>query len=441
MKKRKIFSGIAMVCMVLIVFAGCGKTSAKGASADNKKQLTASAEMVNGTVRIGSQYEWEDKNPYAEISGGADRNLRIIYEPVFDRDRDTGDLISVLGKSWKEVDPFTYEVELYDYIKDSAGNSIKADDILFSFDTMKKMGNYWVSYLVKSCTKVDEYTFQLTLWTARAGALETVLCKTPIISQASYEANDFSQNPIGSGHYVLTNYVSGSSWTYGVNENYWQTEELAAPFSKANISNIEYKVYKETAQCSIALETGDIDVIEDVAASEFYLFEEGGEDTDMATMREYASHFITFLNYNCNESNVFSNIKLRKAVSTAIDSQVLLDNAYDGHGGVAKTLGASSCADVKDEWLSEDYYDYNPEKAKELLKEAGYAEGELSIRLLVDNFSARVRMAQIIQSSLAEIGVDVEILAYDTASSCIIHINTRWISMICILKHLTVTIM
>jgi ABC-type transport system substrate-binding protein len=132
-------------------------------------------------------------------------------------------------------------------------------------------------------------------------------------------------------------------------------------------------------------------------------------------MREYPSHFITFMNYNADPSNAFANQKLRQAVSMAIDKKALLDGAYSGHGGVAKTLGASSCADFKKEWLSEDYYDYNPAKAKKLLADAGYASKPLKIRLLVDNFASRVRIAQIIQSNLAAIGVTVDILSYDTA--------------------------
>lgn len=426
MKRKKMLAIGLSVCISAAMLAGCGGTTPDSteesaaeatteSAAETEKSENAVVGMVEGTVRIGTQYEWTNKNPYAEISGGADRNLRIIYEPVFDRERETGNLIPVLGKSYKEVDPYTMEVELYDYIHDSQGNPLTADDVVFSYEEMIAEGNYWTGYLIDSCTKVDDYTFQLKLRTARAGALETVLSKTPIVTKAAFESLDMSAEPVGTGHYVLDNYVSGSSWGYEVNNDYWQTEELTSPFSKANISNIEYKLYTETAQSSIALETGEIDVIEDVTSSEFYLFEEGGMDAETASLYEYASHFVTFLNYNCDPSDVFADQTLRQAVSTAIDQQSLLDAAYDGHGGICKTLAASSCVDFNDAWNNDDYYDYNLEKAKELLGEAGYGEGELTVRLLVDNYEQRIRMAQIIQANLADIGVTVEILTYDTA--------------------------
>ena len=69
----------------------------------------------------------------------------------------------------------------------------------------------------------------------------------------------------------------------------------------------------------------------------------------------------------------------------------------------------------QEKWKTEDYYNYNPEKAKELLKEAGVADGSLKLTILCDTDEVRVKTAQIIQAYLKEVGIDSEVTSFEQA--------------------------
>lgn len=179
---------------------------------------------------------------------------------------------------------------------------------------------------------------------------------------------------------------------------------------------------------AIALETGKIDMVYNLDATEAERFMDGGGSSDGFNVFTTVNNLTQtmFLNVD-NNSPFYENLPLRQAVLYSFDSQGMVDGASGGYGVVCKTFGGDELPDFQEAWRKEDYYEYNPEKAKELLKEAGYGDGELSLRIVTNNSSMRNKIAQILQAYLLQVGIKSEILPYDdTLFNTYKNDSTQW---------------
>ena len=113
--------------------------------------------------------------------------------------------------------------------------------------------------------------------------------------------------------------------------------------------------------------------------------------------------------FNGSEGNPFTNKELRQAVAYAIDTAAMCEAVSPGACAPAHTIGNSNFGGYMTQWDTEPYYDYDLAKAKELFAASGHQPGDLKVKLLAQNDGRSGLMAQIIQSQLKEIGIDVEI--------------------------------
>lgn len=166
---------------------------------------------------------------------------------------------------------------------------------------------------------------------------------------------------------------------------------------------------------AIALETGAIDIASTVDASEIgrFMNKDNSAKSGYVVSSAYGG-LATMLNYNGSPVSPLSNELLRKAVSYAIDRQGIVDGTLRGMGATIGTCASNVSSDYNPEW-DKDYYNYNPAKAKELLAQAGYKPNQLTLRLMVEQNAENTMNAQIIQAYLADVGINVSILAYDNA--------------------------
>ncbi|MBQ6481150.1 MAG: ABC transporter substrate-binding protein [Anaerolineaceae bacterium] len=318
-----------------------------------------------------------------------------------------------IGKSFEQIDETTYKIEIFDNVYDSKGNHITADDVLYSYNTGIGKGNLvTVVGTFGGIEKVDDYHVILKTNGTSIGNLESIVGEVYIVSEKEYEADpdDMANIPVGTGPYILKEFVPGSTIDLEKNPNYWQSDDLRQQWQQANVDEIIFKMITETAQLTVALQTGEVDLVPQLAQSEMAYFD--GVDGYHVFSKD--SSMAQVLMFNCVEGSLFSDPVLRQAICYAIDKSAVLDAAFDGIGGVCHAFGTPIYGDYLTKWDSEEYYDYNPDKAKELLSNAGYDEGEFSFRLMTDNVPYHLRMAQVIVASLNEAGIKAEILPYDS---------------------------
>jgi ABC-type transport system substrate-binding protein len=344
--------------------------------------------------------------------------LGYIYEYLFYADSMGGELLPVIGKSYTVSDDYTtVDVEMFDYVKDSAGNAITASDVVFSYETAFATGNYSSTQrYVENVEKTGDYSVRFTLKDANLATVENVIGNgIYIVSENAYNEEKYATEPIGTGAYIVDSFISGSSLELSKNENYWQTDsEYIHPNSVANVEHITCKIILESAQVAIALENGDIDIATSTSSEDVQNYFADNADY---TVSSHLSNRYQVLVFSMQNSNVCDDLKLRQAILYAINNDEVMYGVVGTNGEVCRTIGMDSgFEDFNQDWYNEDYYDFNLDKAQQLIDESDYeANGSPTLRIIFENNSDKQRIAELIQGMLLEIGVKTSITAYDSA--------------------------
>jgi len=440
MKVKKFLAVFLAVIMTAAALSACGsqggsETTTRAAGDDGTKAETqAPAESATQPAEGGSEeaqqpdIAFEDTKvrvaiqvdpaifgPYQTTNKGRKEVLPEIYECLAMQQGVGGEIKGVMAKDWHAVEgeENTYIVELYDYIKDSNGNDITADDVIYSYtdagaDDFKR-------YLVKMDTieKVDDYTLKIKMKNSKIDAFDMLISRVYVIDEDSFkaDADAMTNDPVGTGPYDLTDYVAGSKVTLTARDDYWQTDAGKLVENQLqNVKTIEFNIIPEAAQQSIALETGVVDIINGMSANGVKRFE---EDANF-TVESVLGNNVKTIMFNCNEASPCNDIRVRQAICYAIDNESAMQGVLDGAGKAAFCFGNETSSDVSESWDDGTYYPQDLDKAKELLKEAGYENG-LTLKLLTFTGEQETDIANIVYAFLDKVGIKVEILQYEEA--------------------------
>jgi ABC-type transport system substrate-binding protein len=435
MKKAKRFLvTVGLITAATLTGCGSGKSqSANVTEAAKAPSQAATPETGNAiseadtgessavdAVSVSVGYDIADLAPWSATSTGRNSVLPTIYEYLayYDNTQESG-MSGILMKDFEQVDAKTFHVTIYDYIHDSQGNPLTAEDVAWCFNQWKEAGKSVKTNSLESCTAIDDYTVEIKLTLDSIGEVQNIMCgQVPIVTKAGYEASGdgMIENVISTSPYVVTKYVSGSILTVERDKNYWQTDEsLLARFSQHNADEISFHIIGEKAQVAINLQTDVIDIAPSMSYSEASRFMEGGEAADGYTVYTANDPNIYCIAFNCSENGVFeNNLELREAVCYAIDTNGLIQGALNGAGEPNKAFANPICADYNEKWDSEEYFEYNPDKASELIEKSGFDKSK-TLRIICQGNEIFKSTAQIIQSYLLQVGIQSEILAYDSA--------------------------
>ncbi len=445
MKKRRVVAALMACAMVVASVAGCSSSSSSSSSSSTTAAAAEAAEeeeevvemetgaaeantaaedwsdyIVDGktVIRVGIDNDPGTLDPYqtGSSNGKNSSTSPTIFQTLAKIQGVGGDLGPEIASSWATDDYLTYDIDIYDNVYDSAGNHITADDVVFSFVTAKESGNVNNMNYVESIEKTGDYSVSLTLTEAAVTLFERIMQGPSIVSEKAYtESEDnFAVDPIATGPYTLVEWTSGSSLVIEKNENFWMTPEQAALdyYATTNVDRIEFSIIKEAAQTSIALETGLIDLVYNLDAIEAQRFMEGGESSEGFNVFTSLNNLTQTLILNCSDESILGDdLALRQAILYAIDVDALIDGASDGYGVACKTWGCDELGDFQEQWKDEEYYEYDPDKAMELIAESNY-NGE-TLRIVGNNSDLRSKIAQIVQAYLLQVGINAEIMTYD----------------------------
>lgn len=439
--KKKALSILLATAMTSAMLAGCGSGSAQQSApaqeaapaaeaAEAAEEQAAPAEeapkaelqteatsedVVSAhvdVVNLASERDPTDMGPWAGNMGGASGIIPLVYQSLQIRELNK-DPEPCLAKSVEVVDEKTYNIELFDYIYDTEGNQLTANVIKFGVEKAKEIGKDNTAKAVDSIEVTGDYTFTVHFGERAAmGDYEGFLTQLKFVTQAAYEAegNNMSQHPIGTGPYIMSNYVSGSVIEFTKNPNYWQTDEqYIARSSEAHADQINYQIITEALQRAIAIENGSLDYGGVTLNDKERLAAEGFGIVPIPDNLTY----MMFANMD-ETSYLAGNKDLREAIFYALDNESISALFTSQDSVPVYDLSNSNYPDYYgDYYKSEDnIYKYDPDKAMELVASSGYDGRELTI--ITSSDEASTEMAQIIVQFLNTIGVNAKIDSYQS---------------------------
>ena len=364
----------------------------------------AGEEMI---IRFGLSSEPTSLEPVLGM-GFTQRTIKMaIYRGLMNYDED-GNLNYALADSYEVSDDnLIYTFHLRD-AKFHDGTEVTADDVKYTFERILDPENA-ASYraelaVIKSMEVVDEKTISFTLSSPSASFTHYLaLPESVILSQAFTESNDITHSPMGAGPFKFVEWASGQYIRLEAFEDYY---EEGYPLA----DGVEFLFYVDGEARTNALMTGDIDIAENIEWKDMAMIE-SNPDLKLDTIK--GPYMV--INFNCNEDSPFSNPLVRQAVSYAINRDAIISTAFSGRGEPIYGFV------IQEGFLgynpeTENYYSYDPEKAKELLAEAGYPNGFSGKLLSTSSYAMHEQTAVVVQSELAKIGIDLELELPDWAT-------------------------
>ena len=306
-------------------------------------------------------------------------------------------------------------IKLRDYVHDSKGNPIKAEDVVFSYLTAPIVsGNYSrVGTFIESVVAKDELTVEIKAATSAPGTWELLLSNCPIVNKNWYEnasADERANNPAGTGAYRVVENVAGSSIILEAIEDFWQKDELRSVFQRVTAKTINYVSITEDSMRVIALERGELDaaIVENVNYDRFL------GNSEFNIFQFLMTNPSTIL-LNCAEGKPFNNnAALRLAVLHAIDFDEFRIAVSGELSASGHDIAPVNCGDYDPAWNDMPYFDYDPDLAAQYMIEAGYGlNSGLTLHFMFRNMPHQVAAATVMQSYLAEIGINLLLDGYD----------------------------
>lgn len=390
----KRFIAVMLSLVIVLNLAGCGKNGDTNINTPtNKTDLLFAIDQEPASL-----------DPYMHSKQQGFTVGTLIFETLIKKD-DNGEFIPWLAKEWELVDDTTVIFKLRDDVTFHDGSKFTAEDAVYSLilgGSSSFSKTVFSSIDAENTRAIDEYTLELKLLNPYAPLFEALASfRGAMLSKSARETMgeaEYGRAPIGTGPMKFVQWVSGDRIELEEYDGYWG-ESL--PFEKATA-----RIIVESNSRSIELETGGVDVAMELAFSDWKRIEENPE-TILISGESQSSTFI-LLN---NSMKPFDDIRVRQALAHAIDMPSLVDIVFQGNATVADSYYIPSILGHK----SVGPMEYNPEKAKELLIQAGYPDG-IEIEFYTYEHPIHSAVAEVLQSMWGAVGVKVNISVVDLAT-------------------------
>lgn len=362
----------------------------------------ASAQQSEQVLRIGLSTYPPHFRPWVNVgwsghlvSSLMNRNL-IAYD-------ESGAFVGDLAESWEATSETTWKITLRD-AKFNDGSPVTAEDVAWTFEQIQAEGSgayvYDALKPILAVKILDSRSFELE--TDGPLAIVPALMTYPFFSILKAHSTEVEDYGIGAGPYRLVAAEKGVSLELEPNEHYFK--EGIPP-----LKGVFVTPYADENARVAALTAGDVDLIDYVPWSAMDAIE-ANEALSLSKVDAGAFMFLSF-----NGAGVFADKRLREAVAFGLRRQEFVESIFFGFGAPMTGVPRSSSSPYYHEDQAK-FWGYDPERAKALLKEAGYENG-LEVTLLASSqYSMHRDTAVLVQAQLAEIGIKVNLQLPDWAT-------------------------
>lgn len=408
---KKLLTLILCLAMVLTVFAGCSSTPAteEGASASgDAAQGEAADSEYKDTLVYALNTDVQSLDPQIQNDTTSEQVVKMLYNTLL-KFEDDGTVVGDLAESWSvSEDKLTWTFNLKQGVKFHNGKELTSADVKATFDRAlnAEAGGLRTTEIIKMFTAVeapDPYTVTITT-DGPYGPMESLMCNMSLgimdadyIEQYGLDLGTSVEGENGTGPFKVVSWERDQEIVVERFDDYFGTP--------AKLQTVVYTVIPEAASRVIALETGEVDVIDKPTNEDLERLE---ADTENFTVLRKPTISQRLFRFGCNDP-IISNTKVRQAIVYAIDRQAIIDalftgSAYPSTAPLAPvTFGYSNLGEIEQDL----------ELAKSLLAEAGYPDGFDTKIVTTERYQNGIELAEIISQQLAEIGINAEIEVWE----------------------------
>ncbi len=408
---KKLLTLILCLAMVLTVFVGCSSTPAteEGASASgDAAQGEAADSEYKDTLVFAMNTDVQSMDPQIQNDTTSEQVVKMLYNTLL-KFEDDGTVVGDLAESWSvSEDKLTWTFNLKQGVKFHNGKELTSADVKATFDRAlnAEAGGLRTTEIIKMFTAVeapDPYTVTITT-DAPYGPMESLMCNMSLgimdadyIEQYGLDLGTSAEGENGTGPFKVVSWERDQEIVVERFDDYFGTP--------AKLQTVVYTIIPEAASRVIALETGEVDVIDKPTDEDLARLE---ADTENFTVLRKPTISQRLFRFGCNDP-IISNTKVRQAIVYAIDRQAIIDALFTGSGYPSTaplapvTFGYSDLGEIEQDL----------ELAKSLLAEAGYPDGFDTKIVTTERYQNGIELAEIISQQLAEIGINAEIEVWE----------------------------
>lgn len=382
--------------LILLVVSACAGPALPSGAAESGEEAAPTGPQSGGTLNMSLGDDFVTFHPYFDVTN-SEFKPQFFEAPL--RISDEGDFEPWLAESWEQAeDGLSVTLHLRSGIMFHNGREMTADDVVWSVEHARSTDfGHHLSDRFQTATgaeKIDDNTVRINYSERTASQLDGI-ARLYIFPQEALES--IETVPVGTGPFKFAEWIPGDSLTIERFEDYWRE---GFPY----LDRVVVKPIPDAQARLVNLRSNSIDLLMNVplidkaALSEEEGLVVGAEPPGFA--------FYAFI-MNIN-APPFDNILVRQAFNYAINREEIANTAFHGQADpVTVPYPPTSWAYAEDLTT---YYTYDPERAKELLAEAGYPDG-FSVQMLVRGTNdPHLDQAQVFQQQLAAIGVEVELV-------------------------------
>jgi len=347
-------------------------------------------------LRIGSTAEVSSLDPRIATDGASFERIYTIMEPLITYDTSL-ELQPRLATAWERADDgMSLTFELREGVSFHHGRPFTSDDVRYTFewilDPDNRAQNRPLYTNIETIETPDDHTVIFRLNAPNAFLINN-LARMPIVPADRGEAADFGRDPSGTGPFEFVSLRRDDRMIVRAFDDYWG--------GRSDIDELVFRAIPEDGARLLAFEAGELDLYQrDVVYRDIARL----ADDDRYVFEQTMGTGYLYLAFNVDVEPL-GDVRVRRALAHLVDREGFVGQVLEGVG----TPGVSMITPGT-RWHNPDVprFPYDPERARELLAEAGI-EGEVRLRLHTNENPARVQLAEILQSTFAQAGVILDI--------------------------------
>lgn len=395
--------GLVVIIAVMLIITGCGKAAEGESKTDDSSEVSEGKGKT--VLTIANATDIESFDTHNNNNTMSEAVLVNMFDYLLKNDAEQKK-VPVLATSWEQVDDTTWRFKLRNDVKFHNGDPFTAADVKFSLervakDTSLKQNTYYKH--IKEVKIVDDYTIDIIteypdpIMLNRLSRMGAGILPSKYIEEKGIEA--FLKEPVGTGPYKFSTWAKDDRIELVKNEDYFG--------GTPKWEKVVFRSIPEASTRVSELLTGGVDIAANVPSTDIARIEE----VEGLSVAQAKIQRVLHIIMRMTEGSITADPKVREAIDLAIDNQAIIDSIAGGAGIPTRTSVTPGNFGA-DPSLYETFV-YDQERAKALLKEAGY-EGGAQV-----TFSSSIQykeIAEVVAAMLEKVGIEVNLEILEASS-------------------------